>query len=60
MLLHSTGSKYFNIYLRKKAISKSMKLNQYGLFKNKKKIKTLTERSIFNILEEKYILPSRR
>jgi DNA polymerase IV (family X) len=43
-LLYFTGSMEFNVELRKLARSKSMKLNEYGLYKNGKRIASKTEK----------------
>jgi len=59
-LLYFTGSMEFNIELRKLAQSKSMKLNEYGLYKNKKKIASKTEKEIFKTLGLEYIQPELR
>ena len=59
-LLYFTGDKEHNIWLRKIAIKKGMKLNEYGLFKGKKKITGKTEREIYNILGVKMPSPEKR
>lgn len=60
-LLYSTGSKEFNIKMRRLAQTKGYLLNQKGLFKGKKKIEGLTtERSIFEYLGMVYKLPKYR
>ncbi|MEA3295900.1 MAG: DNA polymerase/3'-5' exonuclease PolX [Patescibacteria group bacterium] len=66
-LQYFTGSKYHNIAIRKIAISKGLKLNEYGIFK-KAQTKTgkniqiggRTEKEIYNILGMDYILPELR
>jgi len=60
-LLHHTGSKIFNIRMRKQAKDLGYKLNQYGLF-NKKgiKINVSNEKEIFKILELPYKKPENR
>ena len=62
-----TGSKYHNIAIRKIAISKDMKLNEYGIFKKSKtqgkndiQIGGKTEKEIYNILGMDYIAPELR
>jgi len=60
MLLYSTGSKEFNIKMRRKAKRLGYLLNQKGLFKNSKKIKLKTEKDYFDILQMKYVQPSKR
>jgi len=49
-LQYFTGSKEHNIKLRKIAIDKGLKLNEYGLFKGKKMIAGLAEEGIYKIL----------
>ena len=50
-LLHFTGNKTFNIAIRRKAIALGYKLNEYGLWKNGKRIKLSTEKSILDKLK---------
>lgn len=59
-LHYFTGSKAHNIAMRKLAISKGFKLNEYGLFKGEKKIAGKTEKSIFKALGLPYIIPELR
>jgi DNA polymerase/3'-5' exonuclease PolX len=57
-LLYFTGSKDFNTNMRLIAISKQLKLNEYGLYnKNNKTIKVNSEKEIFDILDMEYIQP---
>ena len=49
-LQYFTGSVEHNIVIRKIAMSKGMKLNEYGLFKGKKRIAGKTEKEIYNKL----------
>ncbi len=58
-LLFLTGSKQFNINLRRKAIKLGYKLNEYGIFNiyNNTKITVKSEKDIFNILNIPYIKP---
>lgn len=56
-LLYFTGSKNFNTDIRNIAKKKDFKLNEYGLFKNKKKIEINSEKDIFDILGINYIDP---
>ena len=60
MLLYSTGSGMFNIIMRRKAKYKGYKLNQYGLWKNDKKIRISSEKGIFNKLNLPYYPPNQR
>jgi DNA polymerase (family X) len=57
-----TGSKWNNIKLRKAAKSRNLKLNQHGLFNedNVNLAANKTEEEIFELLETKYVEPSRR
>lgn len=55
-----TGSKNHNIKLRQIAIKKGYKLNEYGLFKGKKKIAGKTEREIYKKLSLPLIPPELR
>jgi DNA polymerase (family 10) len=61
-LLYFTGSKNFNIELRKKAIKRGFKLNEYGIFNKKtgKRLGGKTEKEIFDILGERYLKPEER
>jgi DNA polymerase (family 10) len=55
-----TGSKEHNIELRKIAISKGLKLNEYGLFKGTKQIAGESEEDIYKALGLRYIEPELR
>ena len=59
-LLYLTGSKEHNITLRRIAIKKGYKLNEYGLFKGRKVIASKTEKDIYNKLGLDYIQPELR
>jgi DNA polymerase (family 10) len=61
-LLYFTGDKQHNIWLRKIAIKKGLKLNEYGLFNNitGRRIAGKTEREIYSALGLKWILPEKR
>jgi DNA polymerase (family 10) len=50
-LQYFTGSKEHNIHLRKIAISKGFKLNEYGLFRGSKMIAGKNEEEIYRALE---------
>ncbi|MCM8792149.1 MAG: DNA polymerase/3'-5' exonuclease PolX [Candidatus Omnitrophica bacterium] len=54
-LMYFTGSKNFNIKLRKLAIQKGLKINEYGIFKNDKFIAGRTEEDIFRLLDMAYV-----
>ena len=49
-LQYFTGSKEHNIILRKIAMDKGLKLNEYGLFKGPKMISGQTEKEVYNAL----------
>ena len=55
-----TGNKDHNVKLRKIAISKGLKLNEYGLFKGKDSIAGKSEVEIYNKLGMDFILPELR
>jgi len=59
-LQYFTGSKEHNIALRRIAIKKGLKLNEYGLFKNNRKIKGETEEEIYEKLGMDWIYPELR
>lgn len=59
-LQYFTGNKDHNIVLRKIAIKKGYKLNEYGLFKGKKRIAGKTEEEIYKTLGLKWMEPELR
>jgi len=59
-LLYFTGSKAYNIELRKRAIARGLKLNEYGLFKGTHRIAGATEESIYAALDLPWVPPERR
>jgi DNA polymerase (family 10) len=59
-LVYFTGSREFNIQLRRIAISGGMKLNEYGIFQGEKKIAGKTEEDVFKALGLDYIPPELR
>ena len=63
-LLYFTGSRNLNTEMRSKAISKGYKLNEYGLYwnkkDNKKQLYTPTEESVFKHLDIEYLEPEKR
>lgn len=59
-LLYFTGSKNFNIHLRKLAIQRGLKINEYGVFKKNKYIVGETEEGIFKFLGMSYVEPELR
>lgn len=59
-LLYFTGSKAHNIALRKIGQAKKLKINEYGVFKNEKRIAGKTEKEIYKLLGMSYIEPEMR
>lgn len=59
-LMYFTGSKAHNIELRKIALKKKFKLNEYGIFKGKKRIAGRTEEEGYAKLDLPYIEPELR
>lgn len=59
-LLYFTGSKEYNVMMRKVAIEKGCLLNEYGLFKDGEYIAGKTEKEVFEKLGLKYKDPSNR
>lgn len=59
-LLYFTGSKDHNIAIRKLAIDKKLKLNEYGLFKGTKNIASRTESEVYHAIGLSYIEPELR
>lgn len=62
MLLYSTGSKEFNIKMRKLASKMGYLLNQTGIYNKKTGIivKIKSELDFFNILQMDYVIPEKR
>ncbi|MBD3182447.1 DNA polymerase/3'-5' exonuclease PolX [Candidatus Poribacteria bacterium] len=59
-LLYFTGSKSHNVKLRNMAIDRDLKINEYGVFKDKERIVGKTEKEIYEILDLSYIDPELR
>lgn len=59
-LLYFTGSKEHNISLRRRAIDRGMKLNEYGLYADEKLIASATEKDIYTALDLPWIEPKER
>lgn len=60
-LLYYTGSGVFNAEMRRVAISKGFKLNEYGLFRlNRQRVQTNSERDLFDALDLPYVEPHER
>jgi DNA polymerase (family X) len=59
-LLYFTGSKDFNVMMRKVAIGKGYLLNEYGLFENGEYIAGKTEKEVFQRLDLPVVPPKKR
>jgi len=59
-LQYFTGSKEHNIATRRLAISKGLKLNEYGVFKGKKQIAGKTEKEVYKAIGLDLIAPEMR
>jgi len=59
-LQYFTGSKAHNIKVRQIAIDKGLKLNEYGVFKGKKRIAGQTEEEVYKAIGLKYMEPELR
>ncbi len=59
-LQYFTGDKNHNIELRKIAIEKGLKLNEYGIFRGEKRLGGKTEEEIYKILGMEWIEPELR
>jgi len=59
-LQYFTGSKEHNIATRRIAISKGLKLNEYGVFKGSKMIAGKTEKEVYEAIGLDFIVPEMR
>jgi DNA polymerase (family 10) len=59
-LLYFTGSKAHNIAVRKIAVAKKLKINEYGVFKGTKRIAGRTEKDVYASIGLPYIAPEIR
>ncbi len=59
-LQYFTGDKQHNVLVREMAAKKGMKLNEYGLWKGKKRLAAKTEKDIYHALGMQYIEPELR
>lgn len=59
-LQYFTGSKEHNVATRRLAISKGLKLNEYGVFKGKKQVAGRTEEEVYKAIGLPYIEPELR
>ena len=59
-LLYFTGPKAFNIELRKRAIERGLKLNEYGLHRGRRAVAAATEAAILEALDVGWVEPEAR
>ncbi len=59
-LVYFTGSKAHNIALRKRALARGLKLNEYGVFRGTRRIAGATEESVYGTLDLPVIPPALR
>lgn len=59
-LQYFTGSKEHNVEVRKIAIAKGLKLNEYGIWKGKKRIASRTEADVYKAIGLPYMEPELR
>lgn len=59
-LHYFTGSKAHNIAVRKMAVKRGLKLNEYGVFKGEKRVAGRTEEDVFTQVKLPYIEPELR
>ncbi len=59
-LYYFTGSKSHNIKVRKRAVKKNLKINEYGVFKKDKRIAGKTEKEVFKKVGLPFIQPELR
>ncbi|KPJ85223.1 hypothetical protein AMJ57_03870 [Parcubacteria bacterium SG8_24] len=59
-LQHFTGNKEHNVIIRRHAASKGLKLNEYGLWRGKRRLASRTEQEVYRALGLPYIQPELR
>ena len=61
-LLYFTGNKNFNIFIRKKALSLNMSINEYGIIDNTNNdvLSVYSEKELFNKINMDYLYPINR
>jgi DNA polymerase (family 10) len=59
-LHYFTGSKAHNIAIRKLGVKKGLKINEYGVFRGKRRIAGKTEQEVFKAVDLLYIEPELR
>lgn len=59
-LHYFTGSKPHNVAVRRRAVAKKLKINEYGVFRGKKRIAGRTEEEVYQAVDLPYIPPELR
>lgn len=59
-LLYFTGSKSHNVALRKLAVKRNLKVNEYGAFKNDDRVAGRSEREMYELFDLSFIAPELR
>lgn len=59
-LFYMTGNRSFTLQMRSLAKEKGYLLNEFGLYKNGKRVKLENEKDLFRILDVKYLKPEER
>ncbi len=59
-LQYFTGSDRHNVAIRELAIEREFKINEYGIFRKKKRIAGSSEEEIYHLLDLEYIVPELR
>ncbi len=59
-LLYFTGSKAHSIKLRKRGVKRELKINEYGVYKDKKKVAGKTEHQVYKKIGLSFIPPELR
>lgn len=59
-LIYFTGSKSHNVVIRKLAIKKNYKINEYGVYANNNRVAGKTEKEIYNKIDLNFIEPELR
>jgi len=59
-LLYFTGSRAHTLALRRLALAQGLRLNEYGLFRGRRRIASATEREIYEALSIAYVPPEDR
>jgi len=59
-LHYFTGSKAHNIAVRKRGVKKNLKINEYGVYRGKKRVAGKTEKEVYDAVDLPYIEPELR